>query len=119
LLCYCGALRGRLSRRFFASRWIATTGAMCYTIYLVHAEFIHHMVNAGRRLIPALPLDYAFLLWSAILTPLAFALCAFLFAILERPCMNPAWPSLLWARVRQALRPRATDPRHTEDGPSA
>jgi peptidoglycan/LPS O-acetylase OafA/YrhL len=117
LLCYCGALRGPLSRRFFGSRPIAATGAMCYTIYLVHAEFIHHVVNAGRRLIPALPLDYAFLLWSAILTPLAFGLCAFLFTILERPCMNPAWPSLLAARVRGWVRPRAADAAGGPDRP--
>jgi peptidoglycan/LPS O-acetylase OafA/YrhL len=112
LACYCGALRGPWSRRCFGNRWIAATGGMCYTIYLVHSELIHHAVSAGRRLIPALPLDYAFLLWSVLLTPLTFALCVFLFMILERPCMNPAWPALLAGRVRGWLGPRPAGGEH-------
>ena len=100
LLAYCGALRGSFSRRFFGNRFIASTGGMCYTIYLVHADIIHHLVDAGRRVIPAMPLDTAFLLWSVVLTPPAYALCAFLFMILERPCMNPNWPWELAAKVR-------------------
>jgi peptidoglycan/LPS O-acetylase OafA/YrhL len=107
LACYCGALRGPWSRRFFGSRWIAATGGMCYTIYLVHSEFIHHIVSLGRHIIPALPLDHAFLLWSALLTPLTFGLCVFLFVSLERPCMNPAWPALLAGRLRARFGPHA------------
>ena len=115
LLAYCGALRGPLSRRFFGSRWIAATGGMCYTIYLIHSEIIHHLVNAGRHLVPAMSLDLAFAVWSLVLTPLIFGISALLFMVLERPCMNPAWPSLLAARVRQALRRRAMGHASRED----
>ena len=117
LLAYCGALRGSLSRRFFGSRWIAATGGMCYTIYLIHSEFIHHLVNAGRHLVPAMSLDLAFVVWSLVLTPPIFGISALLFMLLERPCMNPAWPSLLAARVRQALHGRALGHAGPEDGP--
>jgi peptidoglycan/LPS O-acetylase OafA/YrhL len=110
LLAYAAALRGRLSRRIFGNRWISSTGAMCYTIYLVHAELLRHLVAAGRRFVPALPLDQAFLLWSLVLTPIAYVFCATLFVLLERPCMNPAWPALLAARVRQLGRVRASEP---------
>jgi len=103
LLAYCGALRGPLSRRFFGSRWIAATGGMCYTIYLVHSELIHQFVNLGRSLVPAMNLDFAFVVWSLLLTPLIFAIAIFFFVTLERPCMNPAWPSLLAAKVRKTL----------------
>jgi peptidoglycan/LPS O-acetylase OafA/YrhL len=103
LLAYCGALRGQLSRRFFGNRFIAATGGMCYTIYLVHAEIIHHLVDLGRRVMPALQLDLAFVLWSVILTPPVFVVCAFLFVLLERPCMNPAWPALLARWFRRHL----------------
>jgi peptidoglycan/LPS O-acetylase OafA/YrhL len=104
LACYAGALRGSWSRRFFGSRWIAATGGMCYTIYLVHSELLHRLVDAGRPLVPALPLDHAFLLWSVLLTPICFGVCAILFMGLERPCMNPAWPSLVLGWVRRQRR---------------
>jgi peptidoglycan/LPS O-acetylase OafA/YrhL len=104
LVAYCGALRGTLSRRFFGNRWIAATGGMCYTIYLIHSELVHHLVDAGRHFIPTMQLDHAFLLWSAILTPLTFAVCVVLFMVLERPCMNPAWPALVAGRLRGFLR---------------
>jgi peptidoglycan/LPS O-acetylase OafA/YrhL len=100
LLAYCGALRGRWSRRFFGSPWIVATGGMCYTIYLVHSELMHHAVNAGRHIIPAMQFNHAFLFWSLVLTPLTFGVGALLFVFLERPCMNPNWPSLLAARFR-------------------
>lgn len=109
LLAYCGALRGRWSRRFFGSPWIAATGGMCYTIYLIHSELIHHLVNAGRHFIPAMRFDRAFLFWSLILTPLTFGISVVLFVFLERPCMNPAWPSLFAARVRSAFRRTPTN----------
>ena len=83
---------------------IAATGGMCYTIYLVHSELIHHFVNLGRRLVPAMNLDLAFVVWSLVLTPLIFAISVFFFVMLERPCMNPTWPSLLAAKVRARAR---------------
>ena len=110
LLAYCGALRGCWSRRVFGHPWIAATGGMCYTIYLVHSEFIHHMVNAGRHIIPALPFNKAFLFWSVVLTPLTFGISVLLFVSLERPCMNPTWPSLLVAKLRRTLRRPSSSP---------
>ena len=104
LLAYCGALRGRWSRRLFGSPWIAATGGMCYTIYLIHSELIHHVVNAGMKFIPAMQFNHAFLFWSLALTPLTFGVSVLLFVFLEHPCMNPAWPSLLVAKVRSAFR---------------
>jgi len=32
-----------------------------------------------------------------------------LFVLLERPCMNPAWPSLLAAKARSVLRRRSSN----------
>lgn len=110
LLAYCGALRGLWSRRFFGHPWIAATGGMCYTIYLVHSEFIHHVVNAGRHIIPAMQFDHAFLFWSVVLTPLTFGISILLFVFLERPCMNPTWPTQLAGRIRSALRKSSASP---------
>jgi peptidoglycan/LPS O-acetylase OafA/YrhL len=103
LAAYCGALRGTWSRRLFGNPWLVVTGGMCYTIYLAHGPIIARFFALGVRFIPALAFDRAFYLWSALLTLPGLVISTILFAILERPCMNPAWPSLLANRVRSLL----------------
>jgi len=108
-LAYCGALRGSISRRVFGNPWLVVTGGMCYTIYLIHGPIIGTLMDAGRRIVPAMAFDRAFLLWSALLTLPTLLISTTLFVLLERPCMNPAWPSLLVARARSILRRRHAD----------
>jgi peptidoglycan/LPS O-acetylase OafA/YrhL len=100
LLAYCGALRGTWSRRLFGNPWLVTIGGMCYTIYLVHRPVIGTLTNLGLRFVPAMEFNHAFVVWSIVLTPLTLAISVGLFLLIERPCMNPTWPSLLMAKVR-------------------
>jgi hypothetical protein len=58
----------------------------------------------GMRVLPAFEFNSAFLLWSVLLTVPGLVISTILFAHLERPCMNPTWPSLLAARVRGWVR---------------
>ncbi len=43
-------------------------------------------------------------LGNPVLTPLALTVSGILFVFLERPCMNPAWPSLLLEKLRPKMR---------------
>jgi peptidoglycan/LPS O-acetylase OafA/YrhL len=104
LLAYWGSIRGRWCRRVFGTPWIVVTGGMCYTIYLVHSAIIVQFGRLGMRAFPALSFGHAFLFWSVVLTPLTLVISAIFFVLLERPCMNPSWPSLLAEKVRLALR---------------
>ncbi len=92
LAAYSGALHGRLLRAVLKLGPIATVGGMCYTIYLYHYQVI---AAAGRYL------HWDF--WPAFgaLLTIVLAGSAFWYLVLEKPCMDPAWPQ----RFFQAFRP--------------
>jgi peptidoglycan/LPS O-acetylase OafA/YrhL len=91
-----------------SNRWIATIGGMCYSIYLVHYPIF---VLLGRHLpVEDLQPDLAFAVTCALLLPIGLLASAVFFVLVERPCMDPAWPEHARARVRRAIRARpATD----------
>ncbi len=96
LLCF-GALRGRLLHAFFANPWIATIGGMCYSIYLMHLQMIAVLFKVTRHLIGA-HLDFlANFAIQLLVTGLPVLLISLVFYLLiERPCMDPNWPSRFW-----------------------
>ena len=93
------SFRGTRTRRILSIPWIATIGGMCYSIYLVHYPLF---VLMSRWLSPVaqLPSAAALLVASIVLVPVALALGVAFFALIERPCMDPAWPERLRDRVR-------------------
>jgi peptidoglycan/LPS O-acetylase OafA/YrhL len=96
VLCIA-AMRSYGLRRVFANPWVAVIGGMCYSIYLLHYAFIAALFKVTRLAI--LP-DAIFLVNYTIqlllvLVPVV-AMCAMFFIFVERPCMDPDWPSKLW-----------------------
>ncbi len=96
VLCLA-AMRSFGLRRVFANQWVAVIGGMCYSIYLLHFLFIAVLFKLTRRAI--LPgalffVNYAIQL-LLIVVPVV-AMCALFFLLVERPCMDPDWPSKLW-----------------------
>jgi peptidoglycan/LPS O-acetylase OafA/YrhL len=106
-ICY-SVFRSVGLRRALSNRWIATIGGMCYSIYLVHYPIF---VLLGRHLpVEDLQPDLAFAVTCALLLPIGLLASAVFFVLVERPCMDPAWPEHARARVRRAIRARpATD----------
>ena len=93
-ICCLAAFRGALSAQFLANAWISTTGGMCYTIYLYHSLLISFLVRVtlkARTHFLSLDLAIQFLVMAAIIV----AVCAVLFAFLERPFMRRDWPQRL------------------------
>jgi peptidoglycan/LPS O-acetylase OafA/YrhL len=110
LLCLA-AFRGDLTRRLLRTPAVAITGGMCYTIYLWHAPVLT-AVDRALRHFPALTrLGYSelFLLEAAVKSAAVALICLPLFALVERPCMDPHWPAKLAARLRKA-RARVSSP---------
>ncbi len=96
LLCF-GALRGRLLHAFFANPWIATIGGMCYSIYLMHLQMIAVLFKVTRHLIGANLDFFANFVVQLLVTGLPVLLISLVFYLLvERPCMDPNWPSRFW-----------------------
>jgi peptidoglycan/LPS O-acetylase OafA/YrhL len=104
-----GALRGSAVRRVLSHRWIATIGGMCYSIYLTHYPIV---MGLGRVLRPVarLPLVVSLPLVLAFLVPLVLVIGAAFFVLIERPCMDPAWPAKAMATLRRAIPRRRAVP---------
>ncbi len=99
LLCIA-AMRSVALRRVLAYPAIAVTGGMCYSIYLLHFIFIAVLFKVTRgAIVPSFsfPANYAIQLMVTGIP--AAAMCIVFFLLVERPCMDPNWPSKLWNRL--------------------
>lgn len=96
-LVFLAALRGMLLRRFFANAWIATVGGMCYSIYLMHFQMIAVFFKITRRcIVPRFDFLANFAIQLVVtLVPVLLISLAF-YLLIERPCMDPNWPSRFW-----------------------
>ena len=111
-LLFMAALRGVLLRRFFANPWIATIGGMCYSIYLMHLQMIAVLFKVTRyAIVPGFDFlaNYAIQLLVTALPVLLISLGFYL--LIERPCMDPNWPSRFWHWIsgRSAAEAKAFD----------
>lgn len=95
LVAYIGAFRGKISSWILRRPLITTIGGMCYSIYLVHSQLIVVCVRSLDRLVGARSYITSFLLISAASLPLVTIASIILFALVERPCMDPTWPRQL------------------------
>lgn len=105
LAFFAASLRGRISRAVLSNPWIVTIGGMCYSIYLLH----YPLISVLGRVTAPLGADSAWadlLVQSALVLPPLLAVCAVYFALVERPCMDPAWPARLRAWLTARVRPR-------------
>ncbi len=95
-LLFVAALRGVIVRRFFSTSWVATIGGMCYSIYLMHFQFIAVFFKATRHCIVAGFGYWPNFLIQLIVTGVPVMLVSVgFFVLIERPCMDPNWPSKL------------------------
>lgn len=99
-LLILSAMRSHVLRRCFQQPWIAVTGGMCYSIYLLHLAFIAVFFKVTRRaILPQLDFLGNFLLQCVVTMIPVLLCCAVFYLLVERPCMDPDWPSKLWQRV--------------------
>ncbi len=109
---FMAALRGVLLHRFFANPWIAAIGGMCYSIYLMHLQMIAIVFKVTRyAIVPGFDFlaNYAIQLLVTALPVLLISLAFYL--LIERPCMDPNWPSRFWHWIsgRSAAEAKAFD----------
>ncbi|MBB5064755.1 acyltransferase [Granulicella mallensis] len=102
LPAYLSAFNGPITRRFFQTRWVALTGGMCYSFYLMHILVITMAFKVTRRLIVPSSIPISFLLQVVPLGICIFFFCTAYFVFIERPCMDPNWPRKLAARFVKA-----------------
>lgn len=99
LLCLAG-MRSHILRRFLAIRWISIIGGMCYSIYLLHMVFLSAILKVTHlALIPGGLFVVNLAIQTVIAAVPTVAICAVFFVFVERPCMDPNWPSTLWHKL--------------------
>lgn len=107
-LAFVGAFRGVLLHRLLTIEWLAILGGMCYSIYLWHFFIIALVFKASRHLLLTHDLLDDFLVQSVLILPCILAFSVAYFVLIERPCMDPAWPQKLRAALsRSSRRPKA------------
>jgi peptidoglycan/LPS O-acetylase OafA/YrhL len=90
---------GKLSSRVLGVRWVAVTGGMCYSIYLMHTLLMSIGFRAIKRITFAS--DRMTLgVEMALLMAFVLAGSTLYFLAVERPCMDRHWPAELWSRLR-------------------
>jgi peptidoglycan/LPS O-acetylase OafA/YrhL len=102
LVCvlFLAAMRSFGLRRVLGTPWVAVVGGMCYSIYLFHFVFIAALFKGTRHLILARADFVGNLLIQLVVTGIpVLVLCGLFFVLVERPCMDPDWPSKLWRRI--------------------
>jgi peptidoglycan/LPS O-acetylase OafA/YrhL len=109
LLVVTAAFRGPVTRRILRNRWISTIGGMCYSIYLTHLPLLVLLAPLGRRLVVG-GYGPTMLVETLVLVPIVLVVGTAFFVLIERPCMDPAWPGRGAALVRRAAARR----RHPE-----
>ena len=114
LLAYLAAFNGPVSRGIFRTPWIALTGGMCYSFYLMHMLIISSGLQLTHRWLVPSSVPLSFLIQFCVLGPVIYLLCTGYFLLIERPCMDPAWPHKLALRVSAVFRPRHAKP-NTKD----
>jgi peptidoglycan/LPS O-acetylase OafA/YrhL len=101
------AFYGHVLPRLLALPWVCVIGGMCYSIYLTHNSVLT-AVHSVMRHLPGLAKHWA--ISNAVVFLLAIAGTLFVgavfFVLVERPFMDPLWPSKVkaWFTARQPPR---------------
>ena len=91
-LLYNAVFRGPLTNRIMTNPWITTIGGMCYTIYLLHNQFIGTILIFTRGFVPTGNYLVNYLIQAAIVIPVMLVAASVYFVLIERPCMRKDWP---------------------------
>jgi len=111
LVVFCiGIFRGRLCSRLFSLPWITAIGGMCYTIYLLHLNFMLAFGKVGQKLPHVKWFGGDVLFQLAVFLPILAIACAAYFLLIERPCMDKNWPQKLMAKLRSKPKVELAEP---------
>lgn len=93
---FAGSLGGGLGGWLTSRKWVSVIGGMCYSIYLIHLMLMSVGAPVLGRVLPIDDMATAFVVYGLLLVPPVLAVCAVFFVLVEKPCMDPAWPRRFW-----------------------
>lgn len=101
LVLILSALNGNLFSRFLSLPWISAVGGMCYTIYLWHVFVMAIALKFTLKFVVVHSYLLTMLTQAVIVVPAIFFSSVALFLLVEKPCMEPEWPSALRRFLRE------------------
>ena len=99
-LVFC-SFQADLFRSLLRSPVIATTGGMCYSIYLIHLKLMWAVSPWLKGFAPTRLVSINGVILCVVLGLPILLVSAVYFGCIERPCMKKDWPQRLWAWLRQ------------------
>lgn len=101
---FVAAFKGVAFRQMLQNTWIAVTGGMCYTIYLIHLPLLEGFMHISNKIALGNGFWLNFILQVCICLPVVWGVSALFFILLEKPFMQkkfpvPAWGRTLWHRL--------------------
>lgn len=106
---FIAVFRGGLIRRLFCWTPVVVLGGMCYTIYLWHFFVMRAAWPAWVEIAGPEPTAGHLILFVVVASISTIALSTVLFALIERPTMDPAWPRKAGAALARVFG-RAREP---------
>lgn len=100
---YFAVFRSVALRSVFANPWITAIGGMCYSIYLLHFPFLVLLDRMLWKVAPGLNFAPGLVALVAIGVPVIALVAGAFFLLIERPCMDSAWPVKLWLTAKRGL----------------
>lgn len=104
---FTAAFRGIFFKKMLQNQWLAVTGGMCYTIYLVHLPMLEALTSLSKNWVVGDKIWVNFLVQAAVFLPIVWLFGAVFFLFLEKPFMqwrpqtvvhflknNIKWPNL-------------------------
>lgn len=94
-MIFYGAFFGNHFSAFLRNGFIASLGGMCYSIYLIHMPIMQVLCEKIGNILKFDQFIFFMMFQGVIIVPIIFLISAAYFLLIEKPCMNPAWPRQL------------------------
>lgn len=101
---FTAAFRGIYFKKMLQNGWVAITGGMCYTIYLIHLPLLEGLMVLTKNIVWTEKIWVNFGLQAAICLPIVWVLGALFFWVLEKPFMRISLPN--WSVIRSGIQIR-------------
>jgi len=97
-LSFIGVFKGVVLNYFFTRPFVYLVGGMCYSIYLLHLAFLHFLAPIMTWVaIETVPYFVNLLIEAIVFLPIVLLVSSVFFLAVEKPCMDPKWPTKLKA----------------------
>jgi peptidoglycan/LPS O-acetylase OafA/YrhL len=104
LLACTGAFRGKILSWLLSRPPITVVGGMCYSMYLIHFRLLDVTGRFASRFLRGASFTERFGLDALIGIPAILLGSVGFYVLIERPCMDPAWPARARLRLNSFFR---------------